>query len=279
MADRTYCHSRKAGNRGDVWKHYALARILGGEAVSGTDVYIETHAGGSVYELEEKWRRREWGRGIARVAQQTSLAKEPFQIILSQVNPTLTFPGLYPGSAFIASTLLRPSRHVLFERNEVFAQQLRRYLPQADVRAGDGYTGLLSWVRHESQLGDRLFAFMDPSYDGGREELLTDIPQRLTTLRGKLSHCSLAVWYPVYNTYLKLDELCELYRQASELPTWVVECMVDAPSRDLKGSGLLVLNLPNRELHDELVGLAYKLAHMMKDQDEQPDCSRHYFLR
>jgi len=61
-----YNHSRKAGNRGDVWKHsvlLALADSVG--ATSDTFQYVESHSGAPVHELG---RNGEWKHGVGRFA-------------------------------------------------------------------------------------------------------------------------------------------------------------------------------------------------------------------
>jgi 23S rRNA A2030 N6-methylase RlmJ len=59
-----YDHSKNAGNRGDVWKHFALLtvvdRLPSGEVLR----YIDTHAGAPQYELVPG---AEWEQGIGRV--------------------------------------------------------------------------------------------------------------------------------------------------------------------------------------------------------------------
>lgn len=66
-----------------------------------------------------------------------------------------------------------------------------------------------------------------------------------------------------------------------ELRAWAVECIVNSRQtkpREPMGSGLLVLNLPDRRLYDELVSLASRLADVMKCEGERPDPLRHWYL-
>src|SRR4051794_32128615 len=59
-----YNHSRKAGNQGDVWKHFLLLSALAETLRPGAKyLYRESHAGASAHILPE---RGEWRRGIMR---------------------------------------------------------------------------------------------------------------------------------------------------------------------------------------------------------------------
>lgn len=265
--NKVYLHSRKAGNRGDVWKHYALARILENKAVREITAYIETHAGAGVYELKDIPKAREWKQGILRVARRPEVTEEPFQAILKKVNPSLTFPGRYPGSAFIASRLLPGRRYVLFEQEEKAAEELRRWIPEADVRAEDGYAGLASALLQRTRSEERIFVFIDPPYKGKKD--WETIPKQLAGLpAGSIG----VVWYHVA-AYSNPDNL-HFWCQMSGLRCWAVECIVDAPrakpSRKPKGSGLLVLNLQDQRLCDELMGLAKRFTRMMTGDGERP---------
>ena len=65
----TYDHSRKAGNRGDVWKHsvlMALADVMDGN--DGRFRYVECHAGAPIHDLSEN---REWRRGVGTISKTT----------------------------------------------------------------------------------------------------------------------------------------------------------------------------------------------------------------
>lgn len=272
----TYTHNRKAGNLGDVWKHYALARILIDARSKNVAYYVETHAGAGLYELEERFRGREWGRAIARVAERTEVTDEPFQSVLKQVNPSLKFPGPYPGSAFVANRLLHGCKHVLFEVAQEVAACLRAHIPEADVRPGDGYTGLLGWFERERQMESHTLVFLDPPYLDDWQK----IPEVLDRLRGWMGGTTIAIWYPVF-AYSNPDRL---WTQCCRLGTtaWKIECVVDKPkakpSQKLKGSGLLILNAQNRQLYEDLVGLAERLAYAMQLEGELPDTSRHSWL-
>ena len=60
-----YDHSRKAGNRGDVWKHGVLVALAGIIAKhSGQFRYVESHSGAPVHQLKSE--NKEWKQGVGK---------------------------------------------------------------------------------------------------------------------------------------------------------------------------------------------------------------------
>src|SRR5690349_8883569 len=76
MPRKPYDHARYAANQGDVWKHWALARVLDGLARNGAPFhYAETHAGPGETTLAG---RGEWRRGLGRLVERVA-----FQIFMA----------------------------------------------------------------------------------------------------------------------------------------------------------------------------------------------------
>lgn len=266
--------TEKAGNIGDVWKHYALARILSVPDLRGYSYYVETHAGNGVYELKLK-NRDEWGKGIASVASRQEFAAEPFQSILTEFNPKLEFPGKYPGSSVIADRLLSGVQLILFDCNPVAANDLKKHLPHASVRRKGGYEGLIQWNQEERR-GDKALIFIDPWYD---QSDWKNIPKCLRTLGTSLKDLIVIIWYPVNFTYSTPNQL---RRECAELEAgFAVECIVDHPSHSkqfqrLRGSGLLLLGDINAGLCGNLTRLSHQLSEAMKLHGQEPDPSRQF---
>lgn len=93
-----YNHRSRAGNAGDVWKHFILAEVA--EYLLSREknlVYIESHVGYPLYDLEKPG---EWQDGIGMCWKRLDALKEfCYFDILDNMNPS----GLtnYPGSAFL----------------------------------------------------------------------------------------------------------------------------------------------------------------------------------
>ena len=65
----SYDHSRKAGNKGDVWKHFTLVTVVDRLGVKDSFRYVDVHSGAPSYELGQTG---EWTRGIAAVLEECS---------------------------------------------------------------------------------------------------------------------------------------------------------------------------------------------------------------
>lgn len=59
-----YSHSRKAGNRGDVWKHAVLVALADSIPLGTEALYVESHCGAPVHQLT---RGGEWQQGVGRL--------------------------------------------------------------------------------------------------------------------------------------------------------------------------------------------------------------------
>ncbi|MCG8616952.1 MAG: hypothetical protein MI802_12100, partial [Desulfobacterales bacterium] len=67
---KAYNHSKKAGNLGDVWKHFFMVELA--QAIpntSDTFRYVESHCGGPVHDLAPEG---EWNKGIGNICRDAS---------------------------------------------------------------------------------------------------------------------------------------------------------------------------------------------------------------
>lgn len=272
-----YSHSRKAGNIGDVWKHFALSRILERAQGKRHEYYIETHAGAGLYELVEKYKKSEWGKGIDKVITRKEFQKEPFiRKVLWKVNPHSVFPGLYPGSAYIAKTFLPRSNLLLFENSTPIKEILKKNVQGANVRVGDGFEGLITLNKRE--LGRKSVIFIDPPYVNGGKEDWKKILEYVTNSR-YLGNPLIIIWYPIF-AYKKQPHILRKRCESLGIAIWVIECVSRKPelkpSQVLKGSGMIVINDSDKTLFNELVLLAKRLAKTMKNSNDPPEV-RNFF--
>ena len=106
-----YRHDFHAGNFADVFKHIFLTRILLHLALKpGAFRYIETHAGGGIYDLSgpEAAKTAEWRGGIGRLAE-ARVSPEAQPLIEPYLNIAASLlhgdQPRYPGSPAIATGL------------------------------------------------------------------------------------------------------------------------------------------------------------------------------
>lgn len=192
----SYQHGFHAGNRADVLKHAVLDAILR-SAVRDRDslLYVETHAGRGRYNLEGDQAKK---TGEARTGVRQLLAGDaprPLAPWLDMVRSS----GIkaYPGSPMLAARHLRANdRMVLFERHpgehEALAANFRDE-PRVQTRAADGYAGALKLAPRS---GERLLAFVDPSYETMKdmEDLADWAPRALRRWPDAL----IVLWLPLF---------------------------------------------------------------------------------
>lgn len=263
----TYLHCKKAGNIGDVWKHFALAEIFSSLPASNIKQYIETHAGAGIYKLEEANKNTEWGKGIARVANKPETKGCAFITkCLKVYNPNVTFPGLYPGSAIIAKELLPKTKHILFETSKDVARSLRDNFKEADVRIEDGLNGCAKAIR------DNSIVFIDPPYTKHKPDRFMKkdwaaLGDNITSIYNNNRSNVIIVWYPIYtltNPNVLASECASLIRNLVN-----IQCLVGDPNKrphdqSLKGSGLLVIGIEDPSLTNKLIHLSGILSNLMK---------------
>lgn len=281
MAPRDYCHSKKAGNIGDVWKHFALARILESRRSQNYSFYLETHCGYGSYDLKEKNRAREWGKGISRVITRQEFANEPFARIVRSLNPQLEFPGEYPGSVYIAKKSLldlSSDKFLLYDIAPEAAGRVKKKLGLS-VRLSEDWPAALTTTLSNTEVGSGII-FIDPPYgkSPGNADDWKVLDNLLRNYGLTVAKNLFIIWYPVFS-YTKPDRLHKVIRELG-VPCWCIECIVDAPrikpSQKLKGSGLITISAINNEDYQSLCQLSNELAVAMAEPSEKPDLNRHW---
>jgi 23S rRNA (adenine2030-N6)-methyltransferase len=255
-----YRHAFHAGNFADVHKHVTLLAVLARlTAKPAPLMYLDTHAGRGVYDLEapEATRGDEWRSGVARVIR-AKAASEELQRYQAAVGAEFKEAARYPGSPLLASQALREGdRIVLVEQQITEAQALERALRGrrgASVVCGDGYAALKTYLPPRENRG---LVLIDPPYESERE--YAQVAAALKFGLGRWPNGVYAVWHPV-----KADRqparLHDELRRSGLRKLLLLELRVrpaDSPL-GLNGSAMIVANPPwrldeaMREAHAEL---------------------------
>jgi 23S rRNA (adenine2030-N6)-methyltransferase len=243
----SYRHAFHAGNLADVLKHSVLTALLQAAVSKPAPLlYLDTHAGAGVYELDPSNPDAEMhgGIGALRALRDTfppaSIAKY-IECVASTAPGSVT--RRYPGSAAIAAQLLRATdRLVLAERHPADFQALAStlgYDGRVQLDPGDGYLLLKSTLPPPERRG---VVLVDPAYE------LADEPVRLIDgLRDALArfgHGVYLVWYPLHGKHDPAD-LKRHFRRLGPPKTLCIELEPSAPvHRGAVASGVWVVNPP-----------------------------------
>jgi 23S rRNA (adenine2030-N6)-methyltransferase len=247
-----YRHDFHAGNFADVLKHVILARILRHLAVKPSAFrYIETHAGGGLYDLGGAAAERtgEWRRGIGRLRRvafppEAQALIEPY---LRMVRPLLDgAEPRYPGSPLIAQAVLRPCDRMIFcERHPETAARLGSSLGKdlrAKVLAMDGYAGLKALVPPVERRG---LVLIDPPFEQADE--FARLGEAVGAAWRKWATGTFMIWYPVKDPR-DSDTFARAIVQRDIKRVLRLEMQVGAarPDGPLARAGLIVINPPYR---------------------------------
>lgn len=253
----SYQHAYHAGNMADVHKHALLAASL--EYLTRKPkplTYLETHSGRALYDLDgpEALKTGEAARGIGK-AESWFDADHPYMRALTAAR-AVGGTTAYPGSPFIARTLLRADdRMILAERHPQEVAALRGALPGADVRATDGPSMALSLCPPTPRRG---IALIDPSYEV--KDDYTAIPGLLRKLHRKWPVGVLMLWYPILTNGAERAMVGAL--EAIRAEKTLHHRVGFPPARKghgMIGSGMFILN-PPWGLDDEAARLAARFS-------------------
>jgi 23S rRNA (adenine2030-N6)-methyltransferase len=225
---------------------------------------IDSHAGSGAYDLGSPLAQhgREFETGVARVrsARSPPPCARRYLDLLDEVNP----PGAllrYPGSPELAARLLRDQDHLeLFELHPQAAAALRRRYARntrIHVHRRDGFEGLVAVVPPKERRG---LVLIDPAYedknDFGRVADLVD------ACRKRWASGVYMVWYPLIQ-HAGADRLIEALRELTIPRTLRVELELLPNTDGLRGSGLVIANLPfqvDKDLRELIPWLGRVLA-------------------
>ena len=237
----SYQHAYHAGSPADLHKHAAFAALIALMTRKARPITVmESHAGRGLYDLSgpEAAKTGEAARGIARIVPPPG----PFAAALAAARAAAG-PAAYPGSPFVARTLLRPQdRLILCELHpgEHAALAAAMAGPGVEIHRRDGHAGLAALAPPATRRG---LALIDPSY-----EVKADYAQTAETALALVARWpagAVLVWYPVLPAGRHGGLVAAL--EAARLPGALrfEVAFTDPPDRGMTGSGLIGLNLPH----------------------------------
>jgi 23S rRNA (adenine2030-N6)-methyltransferase len=245
-----YRHSFHAGNFADVHKHVTLLALL--RALQAKDkgfLYIDTHAGRGVYDMQSSESRRsgeaKQGFNRLRTTQSASAEIADYQQCVSQLRASLAPLNAYPGSPLLAASVLRPQdRGVAFESQSAECRALERALYThrgMHAQCGDGWGGCAALLPPPER---RALVLIDPPYEETRADFTRALSTCITAL-ARLTNVVIAIWYPIKD---ERDLQPWLMQVGTKLKVPVLAAELWLHPRDsavaLNGSGMLIINPP-----------------------------------
>ncbi|CAE7582953.1 rlmJ [Symbiodinium natans] len=249
-----------AGGPEDCLKHFVLVALLRRFVKkSHPFTYIDAHAGSGLYDLksDESQVFCNHEDGIVHImngVRKQVVSGAVYQLMhstLEKRNAALKNPGFqhYLGSAAWALEWLRhQDQAVLFELSAEVIADLRRSLSiltrtsQASVRVvqANSYEQL---IRNPPQCHQRQLIFLDPPYDSASTYFTWNI-YMLRRLYKHWTSATIVLWFPYYSPE-QTDVLLKRVQQLRLGQVLVVQMILRRRSRQLLGSGLLVLRPPS----------------------------------
>jgi 23S rRNA (adenine2030-N6)-methyltransferase len=246
-----YRHAFHAGGFADVHKHSILARVLLHlRQKPAAFRVIDTHAGAGRYDLSgpEPSRSREWRHGIERVwetrrSEPAHQLLAPYLDAVAALNPNGELRN-YPGSPFIAKSLMRPQDRLIACELEPGGAALLAAALRGDRRAKalaiDGWTAAGAYVPPRERRG---LVLVDPPFEDAADfARLSDV---LVAAHRKWPTGTYLLWYPVKDRGAP-DALARRLKELSIPNILRCELTIGAPRAEggLVGSGLIVVNPP-----------------------------------
>ena len=243
----SYQHIYHAGNPADVHKHAALCWMLDYMTAKAKPmVYIETHAGRGLYDLDAPEARRtgEAAAGVGRALDAGVVAPDhPYAVALARVRAAHGGRA-YGGSPVLAATLLRDG-----DRVELAELHPREHAALAAVTAPDTRVRVHKRDGFDMAHGlcpptpRRGLMLIDPSYEVKAD--YDAIPGQVARLVRKWNVGVVCLWYPILSDARHAAMLAALERLG--LPGALRHELRFAPVRRghrMVGSGLYVVNAP-----------------------------------
>ncbi len=248
-----YRHAFHAGSFADVHKHSILTRVLLHlRHKPAAFRVIDTHAGAGRYDLfgPEPGRSREWRAGIERVweARRSGPAHElltPYLDAVAALNPNGELRN-YPGSPFIAKSLMRPQDRLIACELEPSAAVLLAAALRGDRRAKalaiDGWTAAAAYVPPRERRG---LVLMDPPFEDAAD--FTHLSNALAVAHRKWPTGIYLLWYPIKGRGAA-DALARRLKRLNVPNILRSELTIGAADAagGLVGSGLIAVNPPFR---------------------------------
>ena len=226
--------NRHFGNLADVWKHAVLVEVLEREPPGW---YAETHAGSGAYAVRHD-AEREFGvlRFLEVAPRFAALARSRYRAIAASY--VGRDPGLYPGSALLAMTVLGDaSSYLLCDLDRGSLTDLRRWsrelgLHRCEVAEANGMTAVAAWLDRAAR-GPRLVHIdpFDPDARGPGGYSALELAARVAD-----SGARLVYWYG-YDEPGAQGRAHQQLAALTKAPLWCGEVMVTGPSDSLRDLG------------------------------------------
>ncbi|MFY7697493.1 MAG: 23S rRNA (adenine(2030)-N(6))-methyltransferase RlmJ [Legionella sp.] len=244
----SYQHGYHAGNFADVLKHAILSQIIHYLTQKEKPLlYLETHAGKGVYDLQDKQaiKTGEAKEGIELLWRARKQLPDIFAHYIASIekinaNETLRY---YPGSPLLAiHTLRKKDRLVCCELHPGEYQQLihiARRDNQVTFIDEDGLSQLSAQLPPKERRG---LIFMDPSY-----EVKTDyrhIPIQINAAVQRFSTGVYCLWYPLVDNKLHHQLIRGLEQIGTEKKLQIEFYLNERVQAGMRGCGLWVINPP-----------------------------------
>lgn len=246
----SYQHIYHAGNFADVQKHALLAQVLKSLAAKPAPMAVlDMHAGRGLYHLSdtEAEKNREFDNGITALwaaRDRLPAALKPYMDILTALNTGDTVEA-YPGSAWIARHMLRPSEKLTaIERHPGEFTKLRDALggkPQTLLLQDDSLKILPEKIPFAERRG---LVICDPSYEIKTE--YATIAQKIYQAWKKWPQGCYFIWYPCMDAKGHVAMLSDL-RKSGVTNMLVSEITLEQPPEAhfrMYGSGIAIINPP-----------------------------------
>lgn len=239
-----YRHIYHAGSFTDVFKHWILSLIIEKLCIKDTPFcLLDSHAGLGLYDLQHPHAQKtlEYKVGIEKLLDKQ--LDVDFQKYIAIVNKYMEEKGLYPGSAAIMHSFLRPADRLLLSElhPEDFAilQNNFKHDRRVKIFNQDAYIFLKANLPPKERRG---LIFIDPPF-----EQTNELEQVYAALKESLKRFATGVyviWYPIKDR--KVIE--KFYKQISALSLqsllYVEICSNENIGMQLNSCGMLVINPP-----------------------------------
>lgn len=257
-----YRHIYHAGNFGDVFKHCILVLLL--EKLRQKDnpfCYVDTHAGLGIYDLQSDPAQKtlEYLGGISRILDyvygEVPSEITPYLALIKKMNKTAVTGALtgnnirfYPGSPYLARSLLRPDDHmILMELHQEDVLSLKKLFTrdkQVAVHHYDGYQGLKAFLPPHERRG---LVLIDPAFEQKNEFEL--VLSALEVAMARWQNGIYAIWYPIKDFTLVhkfLDALSKMDIQylISEMTIGKNTIGKKPVLKEFIGCGMVIVNPP-----------------------------------
>lgn len=237
----SYQHRYHAGGLADVHKHLCLIALL--ESFLKKEkpfAAMDAYAGDGVYDLSsvDAQKTKEYQYGIQKV-----LEKAPYQSPLIQHYLSLIHMPIYPGSASIIASMLKPTdRKIFVEKHPQALQSLRTHfkgVPNIHIHERFAEEAMMALVPFAEKRG---LIFIDPSFEVKSE--YHTLVETIFAVQHRFSQVVIALWYPILESNAHELMIKKLVKANPE-KTWKHEWMFsDFTNQRMLGSGMLIINPP-----------------------------------